>query len=213
MFNLGESCQKLLAEQMCIDLEHLQAKIESPDISSHASLVCEVIETLCGYVGNKNDDEVNAYCILVMDKLDRDSEPYFTIDSIRMAFVRFTSGGLKDLFVYQENEAWYPKIILNDILEPNDIETLDEELILFRGCDISELETNQFEQSWTTSEKIARDFAYEHYEAQDWFDVNKRVVVRAKYNKVDVLYSDQSEYGEYEIVVKPDKLSKIEKIT
>ena len=213
MFNLNDVCQKILSEQMCIDLEHLKEKIESSDISSHASLVCEVIETLCGYVGSKNDDEVNAYCISVMGKLDKDSEPYFTIDSIRMAFVRFISGGLKDLFVYQENEAWYPKIILNDILEPNDIESLDKELTIFRGCDLSEFESNQFGQSWTTSEKVAKDFAYVHYEGQDWFDLNKRVVVKAKYNKVDVFYSDQSEFGEYEIVVKPEKLYKIEKNT
>ena len=210
MFNINEKCQSLLANEMCVDLEHLKEKIESPEISIHASLICEVIETLCSYVGEKTDDDVNSYCVSAMNNMD--SEPDFTIDSIRMAFVRFISGGLKDLFVYQENEAWYPKIILKNILEPNDIESLDEESIIYRGCDLSEFELKQFGQSWTTSESIARDFAYNHYDAQDWFDAEKRILVRAKYNKVDVLYSDQTEYGEYEIVVKPDKASDIERI-
>ena len=103
MIDLGKPSKKLLAEQMCIDLAHLQEKIESSEISGHASLICEVIETLCGYVGIKDDEDVNTYCVSVMDKLDRDSEPYFTIDSIRMAFVRFISGGLKDLFIYHSS--------------------------------------------------------------------------------------------------------------
>lgn len=211
MFNINNKCQRLLANEMCIDLKHLKEKIESPEISIHASLICEVIETLCSYVGEKTDDDVNSYSYSVIKNMD--SEPDFTIDAIRMAFVRFISGGLKDLFVYQENEAWYPKIILNKILKPNDIESLDEEFTIFRGCDTSELESNQFGQSWTTSENIAKDFAYNHYESQDWFEAEKRILVRAKYKKIDTLYSDQSEYGEYEIVINPEKISDIEKIT
>jgi len=211
MFNINEKCQKLLANEMFIDLAHLKVKIESPEISSHASLICEIIETLCSYVGNKSADEVNKYCLSVMGK--NKSEPYFTIDSIRMAFFRFISGGLKDLFIYQENEAWYPKIILKKILEPNDINVLGEEFIIFRGCDVSELSSNNFGQSWTTSEIIARDFAHTHYRHQDWYESDKRVIVRAKYNRKDVLYSDQTEYGEYEVVVNTEKLANIEKIT
>jgi hypothetical protein len=115
--------------------------------------------------------------------------------------------------VYQENEGWYPKIILKNIMHPNDIDSLDDEFLIYRGCEISEFEAKQFGQSWTTSEKVARDFAFKHYESQDWFEIEKRVMVRAKYKKCDTLYSDQTDHGEFEIVVNTEMLSDIENIT
>lgn len=210
MVKISEKCQELLSADMCIDLEHLKTKIESSDIVTHAPLICEVIETLCSYVGDKTDDDVNDYCFSVMSNIE--NEPYHTLDSIRIAFVRFISDGLHGLFGHQENEAWYPKITLNKQLEPNDIPALDDEFTIFRGCDISEYESGQIGQSWSTSYDVARDFAYKHYNSQDWFTGENRILVSATYNKTDVLFSDQTEYGEYEIVVNINKLSNIRKV-
>lgn len=211
MFSISEKSSAILADQMCIDLEHLKVKIESPEIRAHALMVCDVIDTLCNYVGEKTPEDVDGYCYSVMG--DKKEEPYFVLDSIRMAFYRFISGGLKDLLVYQENEAWYPRIILREVLYPNDIDSLDDEFFIYRGCDVSEFESKEFGQSWTTSENEARDFALKHYASQDWFDKEKRIVVRSKCRKCDTLYSDQTTEGEFEIIINTNNLSNVENIT
>lgn len=211
MFKITEKSSKVLADRMCIDLEHLRTKIESTEISHYTSLVCDVINTLCEYVGAKTAEEVNSYCYSVIGEIEDEAD--FVLDSIRMAFYRYISGGLRDLFVYQENEHWFPKVILREILYPNDICSLADEFLIYRGCDISEFESRQFGQSWTIRESVAKDFAFKHYESQDWFDIKKRVVVRSKYKKCDTLYSDQTENGEFEIVVNTEMLTGIENIT
>ncbi len=211
MFNINDKYCQFLAEDMCIDLEHLKIKIESQEISSSAPLICQSIEILCNYVGKKTKEDVNNYCVPVLEAMT--GEPYIVMDSIRMAFFRFISGGMKELFEHQENEVWFPKIILKIKLEPNDIELLDDELIIYRGCDISEFELRKFGQSWSTCENVARRFAYEHYCSQPWFLAENRVVVRATYQKSNVLYANQAENSEYEIAVDPIKLVNIEIIT
>jgi len=208
MLNIKTQYLDLLSNEMCIDIEHLNEKVMSPNMIIHAPLINDAIETLCSYIGNKTEEDVNKYCLSIMDK--NKNELYNTLDSIRMAFVTFISGGLKDLFVCQENEMWYPKIILRKVLEPNDISTLNQELIIYRGCDISEINLNQFGQSWSTSETVAKGFAFNHYSGQSWFKRDKRVIISAKCNKSDVLYSDQTESGEYEIAVNPHNLRNIQ---
>ncbi|TOF97028.1 hypothetical protein CGJ11_23165, partial [Vibrio parahaemolyticus] len=71
----------------------------------------------------------------------------------------FAYNGLHQLYTRQENESWHPKVVLTDVLEPNDIDTLPEEVILYRGCGHTEFDNQEFGQSWTTSEDRAKDFA------------------------------------------------------
>jgi hypothetical protein len=211
MLKISEESTRILAADMCIDLDHLKAKVESPEIRPYSSKICEVIEVLCGFVGKKSGKEINDYCYSLIGEME--SEPDFFLDSLRMAFYRYTSGGLLDLFLYQENEAWYPKVVLSKVLCPNDIDSLDEDFLIYRGCDVSEFESKEFGQSWSTSEDIAKKFAFEHYESQEWFDIANRVVVRAKYEKCNTLYSDQTESGEFEIAVKPNMLRNVEVVS
>jgi hypothetical protein len=63
------------------------------------------------------------------------------------------------------------------ILNPNDIDSLDELVLLYRSCCISEYESGVFGQAWSTSKERANDFAFQHFASQPWFDRNKRIVV------------------------------------
>ena len=94
-------------------------------------------------------------------------------------------------------------------MEPNDIETLDEEVILYRGCGLTEYVSKDFGQAWSTSKDRATDFAYRHYVSQPWFDRNSRVVLSAVYPRDKVLFSDQR--IEFEVVVDPKYLANVEK--
>ncbi|GMB69398.1 hypothetical protein PBNK5_29150 [Pectobacterium brasiliense] len=59
------------------------------------------------------------------------------------------------MYTLQENESWYPTIIIGEIIYPNDIHTLDEEITLNRGCDITEFEKIEFGQAWKTNSSVA----------------------------------------------------------
>ncbi|MET3109495.1 hypothetical protein AAKU58_004352 [Oxalobacteraceae bacterium GrIS 1.18] len=136
-----------------------------------------------------------------------------TLDSLRHAFVSFAYNGLHQLYTRQENEGWYPKIILTEILEPNDIYILEEIFFIYRGCDRSELDSGNFGQSWSTCKLAASEFAFNHYDSQDWYAVSDRVILQATYCRANVLFSDQTEFGEYEIAVKTEFLSDVTECT
>jgi hypothetical protein len=81
--------------------------------------------------------------------------------------------------------------------------------MIYRGCDVSELEHNAFGQAWSTSPNVAHDFAFKHYQGQDWFDKKRRVVLEAKCSRDDVLFSDQS--IEFEVVVDVTRLHGVQR--
>lgn len=149
------------------------------------------------------------YCDLV-DEIDND-DVIQVLDTLRHSFSCYAYNGLHQLYTRQENECWHPKIKLTEVLTPNDIESLDQVLTLYRGCDISELENNSFGQAWSTSLEAAKEFAYIHYRNQAWFNENNRVVLETTYSKDHVLFSDQS--IEYEVVVDVEKLVDVRKHT
>jgi hypothetical protein len=160
---------------------------------------------------NKAEEAINKYALSWMNDFSYEDKIYQTIDSLRHAFSSFAFNGLHQLYTRQENEAWYPKVVLNEILFPNDIDTLDDPVTLYRGCSISEYERGEFGQAWSTSKDRANDFAFQHYASQPWFDQTKRVVVKIKYPKDKVLFSEQS--IEYEVVIQPEYLANVEKCT
>ena len=127
------------------------------------------------------------------------------MDSLRHAFQNYAAGGLHQLFTGQECEGWYPKVVLDEVLEPNDIHTLPETIELYRGASIDELCNTMFGQSWSTSESVAHDFAFTHYAFQPWFDKSERVVLKAAISKGNVYFSNHSD-SECEVVVNVDKL-------
>jgi len=207
VFEIDDDSASILVNDMCVDINDLKAKIESPDVIQCSTKISEVINTLCGFIGKKSAEEFNNYCLSIICEIE--GEPYFVLDSLRMVFYRFASGGLEELFVYQENEAWYPKIILTTVLHPNDIDSLDGDFLIYRGCDVSEYESGRFGQSWTTRKEVAEKFAFDNYDSQEWFDINNRIIVQARYEKCNTLYSNQTEYGEYEIVIKTQVLTDV----
>lgn len=128
-------------------------------------------------------------------------------DVIHHAFSHFMVGGLQQLYEHQQNEVWYPKIILTQELTPNDIDSLPEILKVYRGCNFSEFKSKNFKQAWTTNMDIASDFAFRHYARYEWFNLSERCICSAEILRTDILYSKQS--GEFEVVVQPDKLINI----
>ena len=187
---------------MCIDTAHLVRKIESAPTKPYADQIYQAVEEFCGLIErNEPAKKVGCYFDSITQTLSEDEEPYFVLDSLRMAFFRFASGGLRDLYVYQENESWYPRILLREVLEPNDIESLEDVFMIYRGCDRSELDSSAYGQSWTKSREVAEKFAFQHYSSQEWFVERNRVVLQATCLRENVLFSDQTEYGEFEVVV------------
>lgn len=135
---------------------------------------------------------------------------YEIFDSLRHAFASYVSGGLYDLYIYQSNESWYPKILLRHELKPNDILYLPNSIEIYRGCDISEHNSNKYGQSWSTSIQVATEFAYQNYASQPWHDKEKRCILKATIKKEDVLFSRQHHY-EKEIAVITEKLVRVQK--
>ncbi|MGK3127977.1 hypothetical protein ACCW76_02135 [Pantoea sp. C8B4] len=143
--------------------------------------------------------------------LPPNQEPVIQVfDSLRHAFSNYAAGGMHQLYTCQEKEEWYPEILLDEILRPNDIDELNEKITLYRGCDESELNNRHFGQSWTTSLGVAKAFAYIHYAQQTWFDKSKRVVIQTIIDKENVFFSRQT--GEYEVAVNTNMLGEVFRI-
>lgn len=133
------------------------------------------------------------------------------MDSLRHAFCNYAAGGLHQLLIGQEREDWYPKVVLDEVLEPNDIHMLPETIELYRGASLDEVRGTRFGQSWSTSERVAHDFAFTHYASQPWFDKRQRVVLKAVISRGNVYFSNQSG-SECEVVVNVDMLHDVDVI-
>ncbi len=225
---LSETDKYFIAKNMMIDLSSIEEKLNEPNIIEHKTdIEIAVSKFLSAIIAQKEsgvprdqfsfeDSEAEIFindCANELSEKINNNEARWTLDSLRHAFASFASNGLHQLYTRQENESWYPKIVLTDILEPNDIDTLNEKFIIFRGCDRAELKSGKFGQSWSTNEQVARRFAFEHYESQDWYNQDNRVVLRATYCKRDVLFSNQTDYGEYEIAIKTACLKNVTQYT
>jgi hypothetical protein len=145
----------------------------------------------------------NSFCELSSDLYSAKARD--VMDSLRHAFCNYASGGLHQLFTGQECEGWYPTVVLDEVLNPNDIDTLPENVELYRGTSVGELRGRTFGQSWSTCENVAHGFAFVHYAHEPCFNKNERVVLKAAISKDNVYFSDQSNY-EREVVVNVHKL-------
>lgn len=197
-----------LANEMCIDVRELIDKICQPNLSNHATDLFRVIGEFRGALDAKNAECRIQKIFTKYEAFFESEEAYGVLDSLRHAFDGFAFGGLHQLFTRQENEVWYPKIILVDELLPNDISSLGQEVVIFRGCSVSEYASGVYGQSWTTSQEVANQFAYVHYRLQSWFVENDRVVVKSSIPKSAIFYSDQK--VEFEVVVELCHLGRTE---
>ncbi|EHQ5158467.1 hypothetical protein KQY37_001300 [Salmonella enterica] len=222
MFN--HSDHDFLANNMKIIVSSIVSKLDEPFFIEYRS---KAIDTISKYIAairkleqsdikrelySNNDNEAEEfirshYCDLVKSIKNNDAIQIF--DALRHSFSCYAYNGLHQLYTRQENESWHPKIRLTEVLFPNDINLLNETLTLYRGCDISEFKDKEFGQAWTTSLSVAEDFAYNHYSGQEWFDTEKRVVLKTTYSKNHVLFSDQS--IEYEVAIDTKKLDHVQR--
>ncbi|MBJ9633003.1 hypothetical protein [Citrobacter freundii] len=222
MFN--HSDHDFLANNMKIIVSSIESKLDEPFFIEYRS---KAIDTISKYIAairkleqsdikrelySNNDNEAEEfirshYCDLVKSIRNNDAIQIF--DALRHSFSCYAYNGLHQLYTRQENESWHPKIRLTEVLFPNDIDLLNETLTLYRGCDISEFKDKEFGQAWTTSLNVAEDFAYNHYSGQEWFDTEKRVVLKTTYSKNHVLFSDQS--IEYEVAIDTKKLDHVQR--
>ncbi|MGK3369205.1 hypothetical protein [Citrobacter youngae] len=222
MFN--HSDHDFLANNMKIIVSSIESKLDEPFFIEYRS---KAIDTISKYIAairkleqsdikrelySNNDNEAEEfirshYCDLVKSIRNNDAIQIF--DALRHSFSCYAYNGLHQLYTRQENENWHPKIRLTEVLFPNDIDLLNEILTLYRGCDISEFKDKEFGQAWTTSLNVAEDFAYNHYSGQEWFDTEKRVVLKTTYSKNHVLFSDQS--IEYEVAIDTKKLDHVQR--
>jgi glycosyltransferase involved in cell wall biosynthesis len=210
-----------LKDKMCIDVKNLYEKISSFSSSEQCviyNFIKKCITQINSMQNNINANtldfhehpivkEITNFYNNLIDNIKED-EAKIVLDSIRQAFSHFAVGGLLQLYERQENEVWYPKILLTEVLIPNDISLLPDYVEIYRGCDISEFNLKEFNQAWTTKQNIASDFAFKHYSNQKWFKSENRVILKATINKNDIFYAKKS--GEYEVVVDSGKLINVE---
>jgi hypothetical protein len=208
---LTKNTEQLLIEKMCVDIDTITSKVETPELSEFKEDVINFINSATEVfaVATSINDFNNLYH--KYSYLHDNIMVNEVVDSIRHAYISFWEGGLLDLFTYQENEGWYPKIILKAKLEPNDIESLPDPLTIYRGCSSREFDEKKFGQSWSTSLEIAESFAFSHYQGQSWFNIEERIVLKATIEKKDIFFSKQ--LGEFEVVVDSKMLKNIKKIT
>ncbi|MGO2497320.1 MAG: hypothetical protein ACTH6I_04810 [Vibrio litoralis] len=218
---------KFITNSMKIELNSIVDKLNEVELKEFKADLIELVEycvgelisyepnrvdpVMCLSNQNSTEDAINKYALELAERIGDHEKVNEVIDTLRHSFSCFAYNGLHQLYTRQENERWHPSVVLTEVLEPNDIETLDEAVILYRGCDLVEYESKNFGQAWSTSKDRATDFAYRHYASQPWFERKKRIVLKAVYPKDKVLFSDQS--IEFEVVVDPDHLAKVEKCT
>lgn len=218
------SDRDFMSKNMKVVVESIESKLSEPFFSEFKEVAIAAISRSIEAIkvfeasglhrdlsclrGNQAEDLINVLFCEITDEIVN-SEAFQVFDALRHSFVCYAYNGLHQLYTRQENECWHPKIVLTEVLEPNDIDSLPRVLTLYRGCDISELENRAFGQAWSTSLESAQKFAYVHYLGQDWFDENNRVVLETRYRKDYVLFSDQS--IEYEVVVDVNQLDGVRK--
>jgi len=213
---------EFMSYNMKINIKSIESKLNESFFMAHTETAKDSIEQFIkeiikfeasgakrdSYYDNETVKFINSQYSEIVKSI-KDDKVVQVFDALRVAFTQYSCGGLYDLYTHQENGEWHPEIILTEILTPNDISSLNETLTLYRGCDISELESEDFRQAWTTSLHVAECFAYTNYLGYDGFDVKKRVVLETTYSKEHVLFSKQS--GEYEVVINTHMLGCVRK--
>lgn len=205
--NLAESTENFLQYEMCIDLKDLKRKLSESAIKQYADETARIIEKFHDALSQNDPEAKIQETYEKAEHLWENAELYKVLDPLRHAFDGFAFNGLRQLYTRQERECWYPKIVLARELKPNDIHKLDESVLIFRGCDILEFASGDLGQSWTTRKNVAIDFAYKHYQDQEWYRDQDRIVLASMIPRGAVLYSDQK--VEFEVVVNPDLLQDV----
>lgn len=230
----SEKIENYLINNMCICIDDLTNKILT-DASSNKSLFDEFLGFMIdleipyeykdelGHINNiKNREFINGNFIKFLEKKGIPISPYELeedwikeypiLDNIRHAFICFKQGGILYMYQCREAECWYPKVMVNSFLgEFEDIESLSEPIIVYRGTSKDEYTSKNYGQSWTLSEQVAYDFAFTHYSSQDEYRDTLRVVLKSEISKEFILYYSKMN-SEEEVIVIPEKIKNVEVI-
>lgn len=194
----GTPYNEFMANEMRINVCSIESKLNEPFFSKFKMIAVDAIEKyidaikafeakgkardLYSFVDNEAEEFIRSHYCSLSDAIE-DEEVLQVFDALRHSFSCYAYNGLHQLYTRQENEAWHPKITLVERLEPNNINELDSMIKIYRGCDVGELDCNSYEQAWTTSLAVAKDFAFRHYQNQPWFKEEKRIVVVTIYSR------------------------------
>ena len=140
-------------------------------------------------------------------KIDEDTQESLIFNSICNAFVCFKKGGIYDLYKFLQAEDPYLKMIIRVKIEheKNNIESLPEEIVIYRGTSKEEFDSNKFGQSWTLDKNIADEFAFKHYAHQEGYKNTIRVILKTDFKKSDVYFFNEND-NEKEVIIDERKL-------
>ncbi|WP_157735893.1 hypothetical protein [Granulosicoccus antarcticus] len=194
---------------MSIDLNNLQLKLGSTDVVLSMDSIITFLNDVTDYYAQRltkkqNCDYVSAQHIRRKSAM-KSTESKNVLCSLRHAFTSFSEYSIEDLFIYQENQDWYPKIVLTQHIDTADLSGHPAVLRVYRGCDEHELNQHSFGQSWSLNKSVAHEFAYVHYSSQPWFESVTRIVIEAKILKADVYFA-RLDHHENEVTVNTAKL-------
>jgi len=199
---------RFLSVDMCIDVNALEVALSEQKIKKHSQALFKAVGDFRKALGEE-DAESEILKIYQDCKIPlKLGEARIILDSLRHAFTVFACGGLLDLYKLQENQEWYPKIVICREILPNDKDTLDAMVTIYRGCSTLEFLNGHYGQAWTTSLEVANLFAYSHYSQESSFNAKDRLVMKAVIPKHAIYYSLQ--HVEHEVVVNVSELLSIE---
>jgi len=111
--------------------------------------------------------------------------------------MRFFSGGVLELYTCKQAEWGAPEVMITqEHVPPSDVETLNEEQVIFRGMSREEHSSKDYRQSWTVDLATATRFAMDTYS-----DEPCGIVVKAIINRDDIVYYDKDN-NEHEVIIK-----------
>jgi hypothetical protein len=206
-----------LTNEICIDSEDLENKILK-DINNH-SFFNDLIEFMMNLeLPNKYNSPLNKdknqkyinikfYHFLKDNKLTTKSPEHFIFDNIRHAFINFKEGGVLQMYQYREAEVWYPKIIIKNFIGiAKDIDTLENNITIYRGTSQREYDSNKFGQSWTLDKNVAEKFAFIHYKGNELYKNTLRIVIQAEIKKEYIYYYKIHDI-EHEVIINSNTLN------
>lgn len=214
----GES---FLRDQMSLCVDDVVQKIKN-DAPLEKEFFRDLIDWITILYNAKeqtiDDKFINNEFYMLLDKHDisEDSLAHFISDNLRHAFTHFIQGGVLQMYQYREAEVWYPKVIIRKRLGlKTDIDTLEKEVIIYRGMSIDEHSSQNYAQSWTLDEKIAKSFAFQHYIGQPDYQDTIRIVSKTKI-KIDHIFYYDEKNKEQEVIIDermldPNKVEIIER--
>jgi len=212
--------ENFLKNDMCICMDDLKKKIlnDAPnEVDFFKQLIdCYVDMELPHNPNNKlNYNKQNENYIIFQKKLlnfnsknisKYNSKVLKIYEEICHALRSYTREGLLGVWLHREASSWYPKIIINkNIGTMENINSLSEIVTIYRGTSEDEFNSNQFNQAWSLSKKIAESFAFIHYQNKPNYINTIRVICKAKIYKRDIYYYRKGHF-EKEIIINSSKL-------